>query len=240
MALVVLVGVLIRINNAVRYPPRWGLDAMFNERYVASLLSNWALPAPDADWSTAHPPLFYYLSAALSRALGITDSLGAIVPTRLLSAAAGLGMVALAYWLVRRVDPGNLRRAFLAAALLLFLPVHIYMSAMLSEEILAASFTSLAVTLACVSLGDPGITKRTWPTDVAIGLAAGLSLMTKLSGLLGIAAILAAFALCALRERRLAELVPRAAVIGTVALVVGGWYYAHNLVTYGYIYPQDL
>lgn len=241
---VVGVGVLIRINNAVRYPPRWGLDAMFNERYIAGLLQTWALPAPDADWSTAHPPFFYYVSAALSRVLGIADSLDAIVPTRLLSAAAGLGMVALVFWLVRRVDPDNPRRAFLAAALLLFLPVHIYMSAMLSEEILAASLTSFALTLACVSLArrSPAAagTARTWPVDVGIGIAAGLALMTKLTGLLGVAAILAGFGFCALRERRFAELVPRAAVIGLIALTVGGWYYAHNLVVYGYIYPQDL
>ena len=64
--------------------------------------------------------------------------------------------------------------------------------------------------------------------------------MTKLTGALGIAAVLGGLLLFALRERSLAAVVPRAALIAVVALGVGGWYYAHNLAVYGYIYPQDL
>ena len=58
--------------------------------------------------------------------------------------------------LVRRTEPGNLRRAVLAGGLVLLLPVHIYMSAMLSEEILASTFAALCITAVVLTLrADP-------------------------------------------------------------------------------------
>ncbi len=235
-----VVGVAMRFHNAIAYPKRWGFDGLFNERYIGRLLESFALPAPDTDWSTAHPPLFYYLSAGLGRLLGVADSLEAVVPARLASSLAGLVMVGLCFVLVRRAVPEDPRRACLAAALVLFLPAHIYMSAMLNEEILAATFVTIAIFGVCVSVmrrdGDP----VPWWHDVGIGVAAGLALLTKLSGLLVIAAAIAAYGWMGLRDRRLAPALRRAAVIAGVALLVGGWYYGRNLALYGYLYPQDL
>lgn len=235
-----LVGVGMRIHNAIRYPERWGYDGLFNERYVGRLLTSFDLPAPDTDWSTAHPPLFYYLAAGLGRLLGIADSLDVIVPARLASTAIGLVMVVLAWRLVRRTHPEAPGRAMLAAALVLFLPVQIYMSAMLNEEILAATFTSLALFGVCGEVARREPAGRTWLRDAGIGLAAGLALLTKLSGVLVVAAAVGAYAWVGLREGRLATAARRSAVVVAVAFCVGGWFYARNLALYGYIYPQDL
>ena len=233
------VGVAMRVNNAVRYPPRWGFDAMFNERYVRRLMESWALPAPDADWSTAHPPLYYYLSAAVGRILDHGDSLMTIVPTRLVGTLAGLATIALAVALVRRVDPERPRRALLAAALLLFLPVHIYMSAMLNEEILASAFVSAALVATAWPLARRD-RDRDWLRAAGIGLAAGLALLTKLSGLLVAIAAALSYGIEGLYRRRFLAALRCAALVGGVALLVGGWYYLRNLAVYGYLYPQDL
>ncbi len=235
-----VIGVWMRIHNAIQYPKRWGFDGLFNERYVGRLLESFALPAPATDWSTAHPPLFYYLSAGLGRLMGITDSLEAIIPARVASSIVGLLMVVLAFQLVRRTHPKDPRRALLCAGLVLFLPAQIYMSAMLNEEILAATFTSLALVGVCRELMDRGPSGRTWPRDLAIGLAAGLALLTKLTGLIAVVAVVGAYVWVGWREGRLAPAVRRAAVVAVVALAVGGWFYGRNLVLYGYVYPQDL
>jgi hypothetical protein len=42
------------------------------------------------------------------------------------------------------------------------------------------------------------------------------------------------------RQQRLWPSLVWAGVLSSVALVVGGWYYAHNWLEYGYLYPQDL
>jgi hypothetical protein len=238
--LLAVAGVAIRINNAFRYPPRWGFDAMFNERYVERLLESFALPAPDTDWSTAHPPLFYYLSAGLGRLAGVRDSLDVITPTRLLGSLAGLAMAWLAFRLVRRQHPDEPVRALLAAGLLLFLPVHIYMSAMFNEEILAAGLTSVAIVGVCIELSRQSPGTSSWARDIGIGLAAGLALLAKLTGLVVIAAAVLAYLWAGFRESKLTAAARRAAVLAIVAGMVGGWFYIRNLALYGYIYPQDL
>lgn len=238
--LLAIAGVAIRINNAFRYPPRWGFDAMFNERYVERLLGSFALPAPDTDWSTAHPPLFYYLSATLGRLAGVSDSLGVITPTRLLGSLAGLTMAWLAFRLVRRNHPQEPVRALLAAGLLLFLPVHLVMSAMFNEEILAAGLTSIAVVGVCGELSRRSHGASSWTRDIGIGVVAGLALLTKLTGLVVIAAAALAYLWAGVREGKLTMAARRAAVVVIVAGVVGGWFYVRNLALYGYIYPQDL
>ena len=238
--LLAIAGVAIRINNAFRYPPRWGFDAMFNERYVERLLGSFALPAPDTDWSTAHPPLFYYLSATLGRLGGVSDSLEVITPTRLLGSLAGLAMAWLAFRLVRRHHPEEPVRALLAGSLLLFLPVHVYMSAMFNEEILAAGLTSIALVGVCLELSRQSAGASSWARDVGIGVVAGLALLTKLTGLVVIAAIALAYLWAGLRGGQLTTAARRAAVVAIVAGLVGGWFYVRNLALYGYIYPQDL
>ena len=64
-----LAGIAIRVNNALRYRTHLGFDANFNWEYIQALMQSWALPDPDAGWSTARPPLFYYASAAIGRAV---------------------------------------------------------------------------------------------------------------------------------------------------------------------------
>ena len=139
-------GVAIRLNNIFRYPPDWGFDASFNWRYIYRMSRDWALPHPAAGWSTGDPPLYFAVSAAIFRgleALGLRDLVVIAIP--LLSTLLGLALVWLAVSLVRRVDPDNPRRAWLAGGLLLFLPAHIQMSVMVNEEMLAALLTSLAI-----------------------------------------------------------------------------------------------
>ena len=139
-------GVAIRLNNVFRYPADWGFDASFNWRYIYRMSRDWALPHPAAGWSTGDPPLYFTVSALIFRgleALGLRDLVVIAIP--LLSTLLGLALVWLAIVLVRRVDPENPRRAWLAGGLLLFLPAHIQMSVMVNEQMLAALLTSLAV-----------------------------------------------------------------------------------------------
>ncbi len=233
-------GVAIRVSNALVSPVGTGFDAAGNWRYIARLMQSWALPAPGDDWATSHPPLFYYLSAGLGRALGYPDPALTVLAIRLASTAVGLLTVCLAVALVLRVDPGNRRRALLAGGLLLFLPAHVYMSAMLSEEILAAGLTSLAVVATAWSLESSGQARARAMRAGAVGVAGGLALLTKLSGLLVLLTAAASYALWGIRRRQPRRALSTIAALGLVAMLVGGWYYANNRIQYGYFYPQDL
>jgi 4-amino-4-deoxy-L-arabinose transferase-like glycosyltransferase len=231
------VGSFIRFQNAFRYPPGWGFDARWNWEYIHHVMRTWTLPAPDAGWSTAHPPLFYFLSASLGNALGESSLAGTAHAVRVASSALGLLTVGLAVALVLRAEPGNPRRAFLAGGLLLFLPVQLYMSAMLSEEILASFLISAAVVgVAWTSLGEaPRLAAA-----LGVGVLAGLALLTKLTGLLAIAATAGALLLDGWQRRAPSAGFRHAFALVAVAGAVGGWYYLRNLIGYGYVYPHAL
>jgi hypothetical protein len=229
----------MRVNNAFQYTPLWGFDALYNWRYIERLTKSWELPAPDAGWATAHPPFFYYASAAICRLLEDSSNELKIITLRLLVSAAGIAIAALAVVLVRRVDPDNPRRAVLAGGLVLFLPVHIYMSAMVTEEIVVAALMSAALVGAGLRLSAGGV--RATPGHAALlGLVGGLALLTKLTGALVILAVAGTLLAVALRRGELRAAIGPVALMLLVTALVGGWYYARNLIEYGYLYPHGL
>lgn len=245
-ALLALWAVGIRVNNALFYPLHFGFDAPANWDYIASLLTSWRLPAPGDGWSTSHPPLFYYLSALVGRAMQLGSTTNAVdveaitIAVRLISSAIGLVGIALAVGWVRRSDPLNRPRILIAAALLLFLPVHVYVSAMLGEEILSSALMSAVLVGVAVDLQrEPE--QRLPPIAVAgLGVLAGLAFLTKLTGLLVVVAVGFAYLADGLRRREIPKMLRRVAVFGVVAISIGGWPYLHNKVEYGFFYPQNL
>jgi hypothetical protein len=237
VALLVAIGV--RVHNAFHYTSLWGFDALYNWRYIDYLTRSWALPAPEAGWSAAHPPLFYYAGALVARGLPLGREQEVIV-LRLLIAAAGLAIAVLCARAVRRIDPGSPRRALLASGLVLFLPVHVYMSAMLSEEIVAAALITVVLAGATTDLatGNPLRDRRAfW-----LGLAAGAAFLTKLTGVLVIAAAAGAYLLDRWNRRDSATYAPAlpALRMTAIALLVGGWFYLRNWIGWGYLYPHGL
>lgn len=233
------IAVAMRVHNAIHYTLLWGFDAKFNWRYILRLTHSWELPPPDADWSTAHPPLFYYFGAAICRLIGDTPNESQIVALRLLVSAAGLAIAGLAVALVRRTHPDDPQRAVLAGVLILFLPVHIYMSAMVTEEIVAAMFMSVVLFGAALHLCVPR-DQISWKHATWMGAVGGLALLTKLTGVLVLIAVAGAYTLDAWRRGKLERALGPVAWMLFVGAVVGGWFYVNNLIQYGYLYPHGL
>jgi 4-amino-4-deoxy-L-arabinose transferase-like glycosyltransferase len=153
---------------------------------------------------------------------------------------AGLGVVALAVLLARGPAPGDRRREALAAGLLLFLPAHVAMSAMVAEEMLAALFVSAALVL--LLRPPPGARGAgfEWRRAAAVGATGGLAALTKLSGALVVPVAAATLAEWARRRGAARAGAARAALLLVVAALVGGWFYARNRVLYGSFVPFGL
>jgi hypothetical protein len=241
--LAVATALAIRLHNALVYPADWGFDASFNWRYIYRLSRDWTLPNPAAGWSTGDPPLYYAVGAAVFAALeavGARDLAVVVIP--LLSVAAGLGLAALAFALVRRAAPEDPERAWLASGLLLFLPAHVQMSAMVNEEMFAAGLGSAAIFILArerltraPSAGAGGLGPA-----AAAGAAAGAALLTKLSGAVAVATAAVTCAADALRPGARRAATARVAVVLVAALATGGWFYLRSRVLYGWFQPFGL
>ncbi len=239
----VATALAIRLHNALTYPADWGFDASFNWRYIYRLSRDWALPDPAAGWSTGDPPLYYAVGAALFsglEALGARDLAVVMIP--LLSTAAGLVVAALAFALVCRSAPEEPGRAWLAGGLLLFLPAHIQMSAMVNEEMLAAGLGSVAIFILARErlVRAPAAGPGSLGTAAAAGAAAGGALLTKLSGAVVVATAAATCAADALRPGARRAATARVAVLLAAALATGGWFYVRSRVLYGWFQPFGL
>ncbi len=235
----IAVGAAERIWNVLHYPVLMGFDATGNWEYIELLMQRFALPAPDAGWSTAHPPLFYALGAALGslQSEPSVDSVGRLVAIG--SAAIGLVAVAVTARLVYGLSGGSLRQSALAAALLVFLPVHITMSTMLSEELLTSSLVSFALIGLVWELQRPPAERRSVLAPALLGAVAGLALLTKLSA----AVLVAAGALALLAEaprRGRSRALGAATAFVAAAVLTGGWFYLRSLWLHGYLYPHGL
>jgi len=233
-----IAAIAVRLWNVLHYPPDWGFDSAANWRYIYRMAHDWALPDPSAGWSTADPPLFFAAAAALMDASNF-----AILLVPLFNTVVGLGVVALAVRLVRELDPERPRRALLAGGLVLFLPAHIYMSAMVSEEMLVAFFTSLCVFLLARRAARQAVASNVdgdLRSAAAVGVAAGLALLSKLTGALAISTAVATYAFEGLRLRAWRPAFARILVAALLALLVGGWYFARNRVIHGYFQPFGL
>lgn len=239
----ILVAACTRIANAFGYRTRLGFDSVENVQYIEMLMLSWALPPPDAAWATSHPPFFYYLFAALGRGLNLLgDPQALLVAIPLLGGLASLIIAGLAASMVKRFEPAERIRALIALFLILFLPVQIYLSAMVNEEVLAALLTSAALWLAVVPASG-----RTSPEEIPpsariiwIGVLAGLALLTKLSGVLVLAAIASSWLISGWKKKQIRDAVGPVLLLCAVAGVIGGWFYLRNFFLYGYFYPQDL
>ncbi len=240
-----LLAVGIRVHNALHYPADWGFDAAANWRYIYRLSEDRALPHPAAGWSTADPPLYFLAGAAVMAGLSAAGSRDlAVVAIPLLGTLAGLGVVALAVSLVRRVDPRDELRAWLAGLLLLYLPAHAHASVMVNEEVLVALLVALtAWTLAAFpGAADPGGDEADGALRraFAAGIAAGLALLTKLTGALAVAAAAASYAVEGWRRRAPRATLRCLAALGLAVLLAGGWWFARNRLVFGFFQPFGL
>ncbi len=210
-----------------------GFDAWSHLEYLWRLGREARIPLATEHYSAYHPPLFYLASLAVDAA---AQSLGAArahpVALKLVPFVSGLGTVAVAALLTRRLLPGDLRAQSLAILFAGFLPVNLYVAAYFSNEGLCALLAGVGLLLAVGMLQDGEASPRRL---AVLSLVLGAALLTKFTALLVAGPVLLALLLMILVVERTH---PRRAIGRVVALLVpllavAGWFYARNVIEYG-------
>jgi hypothetical protein len=235
---IVAFAILLRLSMTLTYPITSGFDYPTHREYIQWIFQHSGLPRFDLNVATYHPPL-YYVVAALALHAGIKNQhLG------LVSIAAGCAWMIL-FWvaLERYVSRRRLARV-VALSLAAIFPSAIHLDGMLSNESLSTFFCLLAMVFIPETLTG-GEDRRRLRAGLALGVALGLALLTKIS----VFAIIVAFAASVIIDlrwtraggslglRALALRTRPAVVAALVTATLAGWFFARNKVLYGKLAP---
>ena len=225
----VAIAVLQRVWNMSTVAPLTGFDAPGHMGYVFTIVRDHRLPQPLEGWSTFHPPLYYLVASAVWAVLEPKGPLAVLVGVRALGAALGVAAALVTHRLVRRLGGGN-DVAFVATALMLFVPC-IQMSAIMEgNEAFAAGVAALGLPSLLMLQADP----RSRRAALATGIVAGLAAISKFTGL----ALIAACAVPFVRRDLDRAMLSAAALLGLAFAVIAGPVYLRNVILVGSPFPM--
>jgi len=224
----VAAGVAVRVNNVAVFPLLHGYDGFGHFTYIWYMAENWRVPLSPAGWSFFHPPLYYAFMASIWKLASGTDPVLRLKAGTMVMAMLSLAHAWVSYVVVRRYFPGKWLIHLLAVGLMLFLPVHLYSVAFLGNEGLNASLCSLSL-LALLWV----LEKENWQRAALLGLLLGLAMLTKFSALAVVAGSFATLGLRMVLRRRWSGGLRTLVIVGSVMMMVCGWYYARNVSLYG-------
>jgi 4-amino-4-deoxy-L-arabinose transferase-like glycosyltransferase len=213
--------------NAVGIPALAGYDAGPHVGYILAIVETGALPDLNSGTLTFHPPLYYLLG---SRVWSLLEPAGPDAITAGLRTIGGLAalLAGAVTWLLVR-SRASWPVAWVATALVLFVPVGQMSAAMVGNEALAAGLAALALPSILALQRDP---HRVGHAALA-GLFAGLAVATKFSGVFVVAACLVPFL-----RRDFDRGMLRAVAVGlAIGAIIAGPIYARNWLISGSPFP---
>lgn len=150
----------------------------------------------------------------------------AIVLLRLLSVALGLGVVLFTLLACRAFMPDAPRLSLMAAALVAFNPMFLFIHTSISNDCLL-NVIAAGVVYGVVRTGHRA---HTWPWAAAMGTVLGLAALTKLSGLVLVPPVLL---YVFVRRDSLRGAATRAGALLLAFAAVSGWWFVRNDALYG-------
>jgi tetratricopeptide (TPR) repeat protein len=214
--------------------PDAGFDTEGHLAYIDFIRHSGRLPLKDDGWEMFQPPLFYVTAdLVLSSANLPTQSEGGLMCLRMLTLACCLGQIVLAFACLRLLFPRKAAVQLVGLVLVAFLPMNLYIFEYVTNEGMAAAVGTLAIYLCLRTILAPAMSPR-W--CAAVGAAMGAALLTKVSALVLVPAVLAAIVARLATLRQIRNLLLWAQTVGATlafCLAVCGWHYFKVWQQYG-------
>ena len=214
LLIVAALWVALYCNNTGLLAPNIGFDAGDHIHYINYLQEHKELPSPNEGLETFQPPLYYVISAVTLSTLGLSvndEAAGTIL--RLLMMFFGIAHITLAFLSLRLIFPGQFSRQLVGLVLAAFLPMQLYLSHYVTNEVLAATFVTAAIYF-CLRLLRAE--KASVGGYAGLGLCLGAALLTKSTGVL-----LVPFVVVALAGRLMAQKTTLSIWWRTLGVMVG-------------------
>jgi hypothetical protein len=227
--------IFFAINSYFKLPPTVGYDVEGHVNYIHFILDHGRLPLPNEGWELFQAPFFYLVSALFYRVIqliGISTHV-ADGMLRIVTLLCGIGIVEICYRSARLIFRD--RRDLQAVAIIMggLMPMNLYMAPSISNEPMAGLLGSLIALCSFNLLLFPkkAITLR-W--QLIYGGLLGLALLTKITAILWIPAVLFVLTICFHRERAgIVRWMRAISVVVVGSFLICSWYFIHNWIKLG-------
>jgi 4-amino-4-deoxy-L-arabinose transferase-like glycosyltransferase len=235
--IVFIFAILLRVSLCWSNPP----DNTFDNHYepIFMIMHFGTIPAKNACWQCYHPPVFYLISAMIGK---IAVTMGVKGPPLLkllqfIPCFYGILTVGIIYLILSKLPLSGFSR-LIAFSTVCFLPRHIYMSAMNSNDTISYLFVALSIYLMLIAI------ERKWSPLMlfAVSIVISITLFTKYTAYVVLPVILAVFA--SVYFRRL--IAPRKQILISSFLLILlpmtllSMYYISNTKHYGSPLPWNV
>src|SRR2546429_750057 len=144
-------GALLRLLLCWFNPPQNAFDNHYEPIFL--IMQTGAIPAKDACFQCYHPPVFYWISAIIGK-MAVS---GGITPAHMMKLLQfvccfyGIATLGVCYLILKKF-PLSAFSSAIAFGAICFLPRHIYMSAMNSNDTISYLFVAISIYLTIVAL----------------------------------------------------------------------------------------
>ena len=230
-----LPAIILRLYHVITYPVSFGYDASWHLAYILKLASTWTIPSAYENLESYQPPLYYFISACFTAIIGIENHVYVKICLKLINCFYGLIMLFFIYKalsLISRTFFNNNRIIVLCGTLLAFyLPVHIYISPMISNEMLCACLVTIGLYILTFCVIKKSFSKK---SAVILGIITGLGLLTKYTNFLFLITFLIVSAVIFFDKKiNRKELAVFVVIVLSLVSAISGWWYIRNAVKYG-------
>ncbi len=232
--LVFVVGVWLILfwNNARLLPYHAGFDSQDHLAYIKYIQENRALPLPNQGYEMYQPPLYYAISAATLSVCGLSvDDPASVIVLRFLTTLFAIAQFTFVFLSLRFLIPNRIGLQLVGLTLAAFLPMQLYLSHYVTNEMLAAALMTAAIYLCLRLLQDENASLFHY---AGLGLCIGAAMLTKATGILLLPVVVAAVAGRLVAQRAmLPTWLRNVGVMLAVCFAVCGWHYLRIWLRFG-------
>lgn len=234
--IIFIVAISLRLLLCWENPPGNAFDNHYEP--ISLILKTGNIPAKDACFQCYHPPVFYYSSAVVAKALFSLGMTATAVAKSLqfLNCFYGILTLLVLYLILKRLPLSEISR-FMAISIICILPRHIFMSAIHSNDTLTYLVISLCVYLLLITI-DHGLS---WRFAGLLGILLTLTIFVKYTAFLVIPTV--AIPLGTLIFIKSAIPRSRSATVFLLVLLLPlfflGIYMSNNFRDYGRVLPWN-
>jgi len=243
-----LLFIILSVPMAIMRPPDSGWDADGHIDYIRYVAEKWGVPSGEQGWEMYQPPAYYFVAAVVYRAFlpqtiraseapqPPTDDFPALKAVQLMTPFFALLQILIVLKTLALFNR-NRPSSAMVAALIVLLPMQLYVSSFISNEV----FASLAITaslflMVYVVSGDRyGIV-----LSLALGAALSLACLSKYTGLVVVATMCFVYGVTFLRKSvNRKKLIVSFTISSAIVMSLAGPFYYRNYIQYGRLLPVN-